>query len=372
MFTKSIAQRMSWAAKRQATRAEDVAYSLLGIFDVHMPMQYGEGTRAFVRLQSEILKSTNDLSLFAWSYLEESTVKEIFGSEKEFENHDIFGGFAESAYGMYAPHPKCFERSGTLASCGQHAPSTAVTETNGAVYLELHLIPYARSPTSGLYYIGLLPCVDVNFPQRMIAIVLKATKQPKCFTRGSTIFHKFTFTIKARLAFHAEVTSICIQRPQATAHSLLNTSLDMHRTVTVESNARADTLRLIAVPDMGLWNKEDMTLQLSRTDHPGMLFELVPQHSKRTRRIKICPYLLEHSDGTLGNFVVISEMQHDQNVEWPWDFSGFNVSTEAVLLLPDAKIRAIAESRRIFHHLVTDLTIQVDHHKVTDRSDVAF
>ncbi|KAF1828933.1 HET-domain-containing protein, partial [Decorospora gaudefroyi] len=40
--TASISMRMSWAAERRATRAEDIAYSLLGIFDVNMPLLYGE------------------------------------------------------------------------------------------------------------------------------------------------------------------------------------------------------------------------------------------------------------------------------------------------------------------------------------------
>jgi hypothetical protein len=62
----SLAQRMSWAVGRQTTRAEDRAYSLLGIFDVNMPMLYGEGEKAFFRLQEEILKSTYDQSLLAW------------------------------------------------------------------------------------------------------------------------------------------------------------------------------------------------------------------------------------------------------------------------------------------------------------------
>ena len=57
---------MYWAAKRQTTRIEDMAYCLLGIFDVNMTMIYGEGSKAFVRLQEEILKKTTDLSLFAW------------------------------------------------------------------------------------------------------------------------------------------------------------------------------------------------------------------------------------------------------------------------------------------------------------------
>lgn len=61
-----VARRMSWAAKRQTTRVEDIAYSLLGIFDVNMPMLYGEGEKAFIRLQEEIIKKSNDMSIFAW------------------------------------------------------------------------------------------------------------------------------------------------------------------------------------------------------------------------------------------------------------------------------------------------------------------
>ncbi|KDR68887.1 hypothetical protein GALMADRAFT_39905, partial [Galerina marginata CBS 339.88] len=62
----SIAQRMSWAAMRQTTKIEDAAYSLLGIFDVNMPTLYGEGWKAFIRLQLEIIKNSEDESLFAW------------------------------------------------------------------------------------------------------------------------------------------------------------------------------------------------------------------------------------------------------------------------------------------------------------------
>lgn len=64
----SVAQRMSWAATRSTTRAEDMAYSLLGIFNVNMPLLYGEGgERAFVRLQDEIMKQSPDQSIFVHS-----------------------------------------------------------------------------------------------------------------------------------------------------------------------------------------------------------------------------------------------------------------------------------------------------------------
>ena len=53
----SVRDRMSWAANRETQREEDKAYSLLGIFDVHLPLIYGEGAEnAFSRLQEELDK----------------------------------------------------------------------------------------------------------------------------------------------------------------------------------------------------------------------------------------------------------------------------------------------------------------------------
>ena len=62
----TIAERMSWASKRETSRDEDRAYSLLGIFGVSMPMFYGEGNKAFLRLQEEIIKRSDDHTIFAW------------------------------------------------------------------------------------------------------------------------------------------------------------------------------------------------------------------------------------------------------------------------------------------------------------------
>ncbi|KAH6616119.1 heterokaryon incompatibility protein-domain-containing protein [Chaetomium sp. MPI-SDFR-AT-0129] len=64
----SVAQKMSWAAKRITTRVEDMAYCLLGLFGIHMPLLYGEGIHAFRRLQEELLKATADQTIFAWMH----------------------------------------------------------------------------------------------------------------------------------------------------------------------------------------------------------------------------------------------------------------------------------------------------------------
>ena len=62
----SVAMKMSWASRRQTSRKEDMAYCLLGIFDVNMPLLYGEGQKAFIRLQLEIIRKSDDESVFAW------------------------------------------------------------------------------------------------------------------------------------------------------------------------------------------------------------------------------------------------------------------------------------------------------------------
>lgn len=66
VFQLPVAVRMYWASSRQTTRSEDIAYCLMGLFDVNMPLLYGEGIKAFHRLQEQILKTTNDDTLFLW------------------------------------------------------------------------------------------------------------------------------------------------------------------------------------------------------------------------------------------------------------------------------------------------------------------
>ncbi|PMD63131.1 uncharacterized protein K444DRAFT_610007 [Hyaloscypha bicolor E] len=94
MSRACTAKKMSWAASRTTTRKEDIAYCLLGIFDVNMPLLYGEGDKAFARLQEEIIRQSGDLSIFAWGYNSSGT-------------HGIHGIFAPSpAYfiGCYNLH----------------------------------------------------------------------------------------------------------------------------------------------------------------------------------------------------------------------------------------------------------------------------
>lgn len=66
IYMESVGARMSWASMRITKRTEDMAYCLLGLFEINMPLIYGEGKRAFLRLQEEIIKRNNDLTILGW------------------------------------------------------------------------------------------------------------------------------------------------------------------------------------------------------------------------------------------------------------------------------------------------------------------
>nr|OQO21159.1 hypothetical protein B0A51_11583 [Rachicladosporium sp. CCFEE 5018] len=52
----SVEEKIKWQQGRRTTKLEDQAYCLLGIFDVYMPLIYGEGLRAVYRLERTILE----------------------------------------------------------------------------------------------------------------------------------------------------------------------------------------------------------------------------------------------------------------------------------------------------------------------------
>ncbi|KAG2033625.1 hypothetical protein BDR03DRAFT_660306 [Suillus americanus] len=89
-----VKKRMSWLASRKTAKVEDMAYCMMGIFGVHMPVMYGERENAFVRLQKEVMNLTDDLSLFDW-----------VGKPSELHSY-------------FASHPSCFanHRAGSESS----------------------------------------------------------------------------------------------------------------------------------------------------------------------------------------------------------------------------------------------------------------
>lgn len=62
-----VAEKMTWASQRRTTKIEDAAYCLLGLFNVSLPIAYGEADRAWYRLMTVIANECTDASFFAWA-----------------------------------------------------------------------------------------------------------------------------------------------------------------------------------------------------------------------------------------------------------------------------------------------------------------
>jgi hypothetical protein len=111
----SVAQRMSWASKRETTRIEDMAYCLLGVFGVNMPLLYGEGIRAFIRLQEEIIKVSDDESIFVWTVDDEQEEQSLLLKLQDHIHRETsergFHALPSEVTGsgrLLAPRPSCF------------------------------------------------------------------------------------------------------------------------------------------------------------------------------------------------------------------------------------------------------------------------
>jgi hypothetical protein len=130
--TFSIARRMSWAAKRQTTRIEDQAYSLMGIFDVNMPLLYGEGSKAFKRLQEEILKVSDDQSLFAWGLPADVQTMHQFIEEFSF-------GSTGPMRGLFAESPSEFTNSELIHVLEDGQTTLPPIVSSNGVRIELQL-----------------------------------------------------------------------------------------------------------------------------------------------------------------------------------------------------------------------------------------
>ncbi|KAN0091542.1 hypothetical protein V8E55_005108 [Tylopilus felleus] len=60
-------EKLYLASRRETTREEDMAYSLFGIFNVALPVIYGEGNQAVGRLLEHVLTRSANVTLLAWT-----------------------------------------------------------------------------------------------------------------------------------------------------------------------------------------------------------------------------------------------------------------------------------------------------------------
>ena len=160
--TASIAKRMSWAAHRTTTRIEDQAYCLLGIFGVNMPMLYGEREAAFIRLQEEIMKYSDDHSLFAWESAECQWMKPF-----------KYPNFLGRHRGLLAESPLEFAKSRHIRPNRRYEESAPYAMTNKGLSIDLNIKNLAFAPNEQeMGLVAVLDCVNEARTPTAVAILL--------------------------------------------------------------------------------------------------------------------------------------------------------------------------------------------------------
>ncbi|KAJ5106954.1 hypothetical protein N7456_003629 [Penicillium angulare] len=238
----SIAAKMSWASRRETSRLEDRAYSLLGIFGINMPLLYGEGESAFLRLQEEIIKHSDDQSILAWNpqlplrridsdwspdgsseWLSDTDMDMRFEKIFEHEYRDplnpevqpvaeflpphtqLFSRGSFSNTGIFAKSPAEFSNCGSCIPCGVGSPTAPFSITNKGLRMEIPLrtvnpsyfdseeFPIFMQP----HAFALIQCQTQKDPTILFAVPVQCVREnifmriegPICSTRHESWFN---------------------------------------------------------------------------------------------------------------------------------------------------------------------------------------
>lgn len=249
----SIANRMSWASRRVTTRPEDIAYCLLGIFGINMPLLYGEDQKAFIRLQEEIIKVSDDHSIFAWKFVD------------PLKNDDF--------HGLLASSPHMFRGIGSILPCRDGGNSKPFAMSNKGLQIELPLLRVGNMRED---YLGVLNCrlADEESP---LAIDLRSVRRNE--GRYTRVKSRDPVTLPLWKIAKAVPTAIRVDHRKP-PNQFITVKEAPPWSVVIRTLPAEETFRLIDFHPHDFWSKKHRTFSLPATLDPtpglnrfGLLFE---------------------------------------------------------------------------------------------------
>ncbi|KAJ8131789.1 hypothetical protein O1611_g1838 [Lasiodiplodia mahajangana] len=224
----SVAEKMSWASERKTTRPEDEAYCLLGLFGVSIPLVYGEGIRAFRRFQEEIIKYSDDETIFA---------------------HDPIG------QDLLARSPTAFSKNDSFR-CSDNRVFTSVSPfsiTNKGIQISLPLIEESavdelwRTPLPRIRakrLLAVLNCYREGDRDNYIAFFITETKDRGIYEKS---FHNFIPISAEFVVKYATVKRILIRVNNDENYRILERAPAQRRVLLKEFPAVLDQVTFISL-----------------------------------------------------------------------------------------------------------------------------
>jgi hypothetical protein len=242
----SIAQRMAWAASRVTTREEDMAYCLLGIFGISMPLLYGEGGKAFMRLQEEIIKASDDHSIFAFDTTLSDTT-------------------------LFAHHPSAFAARIHIHANFASKLSAPFTMTNAGLAMKTPLI----QTLSPYWVLAPLNCAEVEGDSSMsrAQIYLPLFGKDNTFMRGRTPMT--LISKKLDEGYHDAHTEIRDLTTRTETSYLISS---FSRVYSIHGNEMDEAIKGFDVDDMGSQREQGFMLAFPRGMGNYQLCGAFPAH----------------------------------------------------------------------------------------------
>lgn len=280
----SIAQKLSWASRRTTTRVEDEAYCLMGLLDVNMPLLYGEGKKAFMRLQKLVMDQSDDASIFVWhsptttrttdAPSRESLVTGLFADSPLcfIHSQDVKSIHTSRSPAEGPTTVHCYEVSKTAVIMrvpileGERVGSTPSSDSNDK-NLDLPQPPnYSnlgplRPPNDNVTF-AVLDCRDAKTGQRIVLPLLKlALDGSRIFYRyqvGKTLYHSgeaSSLPARTSLAAYLEAGSRFLEYGRRTIRDLVPRSSNL---VTVRIHTPPGSYRVLRVGGKRwMWTKKE-------------------------------------------------------------------------------------------------------------------
>ena len=271
-----VAKRMFWASKRDTKRIEDRAYCLMGLFGVNMPLLYGERHKAFIRLQTEIMKYSDDQSLFAW--------------KMPMAVNDV-------GCGLLASSSEYFKESRNISpfSClvRDYETQPPFSMTNRGVSIRLDILQVKSAPVEikecTELFLATLDCQDVTDGRGPLGVYLLRNQggyYRRCFP------HQLTPTGDVQGVIRNSKTKVIyIAQDDVTPMAGATSVYCFHiPNLPVDLQERGMILRLFVNNEIASWDPKDRILRCSRGLGASIYIGL-PQGPSKTLLIGIDPSL---------------------------------------------------------------------------------
>ncbi|KAK1827456.1 HET-domain-containing protein [Podospora conica] len=286
----AVAEKMSWAADRNTTRPEDLAYCLFGIFDINMPLIYGESKNAFRRLQEEIIRRSNDLTIFAWEHNTDATW-----------NHTLFATSPRD----FTVYRDKFPNLTNMEShdLGLRGVLPEYTLTNSGLRLDAKLECQPYTVTGDFYFLKLGSLSTLSQPWNITLAITLVKIGAGLFLRRGRLLEAFIpeyywSTSKMLEPTHAHPITIAL----ADSHSMTVTRIkNLELSVNISPKGSAMVQVIDAIPE-GLWDRTTWSFFCPHSRHyvSAALVKVsmkgaLPDVSLLViidRRQQICPFLV--------------------------------------------------------------------------------